>query len=76
MLIAAFIKDCMTAKDGESYDVGRFLWVVGALAFLGLSIYTAINNHAFDPMNFGAGYGGILGGGGAGLGMKAKTEPD
>ncbi|OWK42218.1 amino acid ABC transporter substrate-binding protein [Fimbriiglobus ruber] len=72
----ALIKDCVTGKDGESYDVGRVLWVVGALSFLGLSIYAAFKSHTFDPLSFGTGYGGILGGGGAGIGMKAKTEPD
>jgi hypothetical protein len=74
--IQALIKDCLTGKDGESYDVGRLLWILGVLAFIGLSIYSLCNKGTFDPMNWGTGYGAILGGGGAGIGMKSKTEPD
>lgn len=66
------IKDCITGIDGESFDVGRVLLASGAIVFLALSIY---NHDKFDPMNFGAGFGGILAGGGAGIGMKSKTEP-
>jgi hypothetical protein len=73
--IKSIIKDLATGIDGESYDVGRVLWALGALAFLGMSIYAVIHTGAFDAMGFGAGYGGVLGGGGAALGMKSKTEP-
>ena len=75
-IINQFTKDCVTTKDGESYDVGRVLWVLGAIAFLGLTVYVAISKGVFDTLNFGAGYAGILGGGGAGLALKSKTEPD
>lgn len=66
------IKDCITGIDGESFDVGRVLLASGVIVFLGLSIY---HHEKFDPMDFGAGLGGILVGGGAGIGMKSKTEP-
>jgi hypothetical protein len=69
------IKDISTGVDGVSYDVGRILLIVGAVAFIGLSIYAVIVSGTFDFMNYGVGYGAILGGGGAGIGMKAKTEP-
>ncbi|MCE9562112.1 MAG: amino acid ABC transporter substrate-binding protein [Planctomycetes bacterium] len=75
-MMKQFVKDCLTSKDGESYDIGRFLWVLGVFAFIGLSIYALSRGGAFDPLNWGAGYGAILGGGGAGIGMKSKTEPD
>jgi hypothetical protein len=70
------VSDCLTGKDGESYDVGRVLWIIGVLAFIGLSIYGLYRGGAFDPLNWGTGYGAILGGGGAGIGMKSKTEPE
>ena len=69
------IKDCITGIDGESFDVGRVLLASGAVTFLALSIYHVWHNKTFDPMGFGAGFGGILAGGGAGIGMKSKTEP-
>ncbi|MCE9566381.1 MAG: amino acid ABC transporter substrate-binding protein [Planctomycetes bacterium] len=75
MTIKQFITDCITGIDGESADIGRVLWVLGALAFLGLSVYAVLKSGTFDGMGFGAGYGGVLGGGGAAIGMKAKTEP-
>ncbi|WP_020474575.1 hypothetical protein [Zavarzinella formosa] len=76
MILASFIKDCLTGKDGESFDIGRALWMAGALAFIGLSLYSLYRGGAFDPINWGTGYGAILGGGGAGVAMKSKTEPD
>lgn len=70
------IKDLVTCKDGESYDMGRVLLILGALAFIALSIYAVYRGGAFDPMNWGAGYGVLLGGGQAGIAMKSKTEPE
>jgi hypothetical protein len=69
-------KDCLTGKDGESYDIGRVLWIVGVFTFIGLSFYAVMRSGTFDPLNWGAGYGALLGGGGAGVALKAKTEPD
>jgi hypothetical protein len=72
------LKDLLTGKDGESYDVGRVLWFLCMLAFIGQSIYALVisADHHFDPQAYGLGAGGILAGGGGGIGFKAKTEPD
>lgn len=72
----AVIQDLVTGKDGVSYDVGRVLWIIGVLAFIALSVYGMYRGGAFDALNWGTGYGAILGGGGAGIGMKSKTEPE
>ena len=69
-------KHCLTGIDGETYDVGRILLSIGAFSMIG---YTGLNlyiNHQFDPIGFGAGLGGLIGGAGIGIGAKAKTEPD
>lgn len=71
----SFLRDCLTGIDGESYDIGRVLWVLGILTFIGLSVVAMLKTGTFDPMNWGTGYGAILGGGGAGIGLKSKTEP-
>lgn len=75
-LLSALIKDCATGKDGVSYDVGRILWIVGVLSFIGLSVVSIIKSGTFDAMNWGTGYGSLLVGGGAGVGLKSKTEPE
>ena len=74
--LTALVNDCLTGKDGESYDVGRILWILGVLAFIALSVASILKTGTFDPMNWGAGYGGLLAGGGAGIGLKSKTEPE
>lgn len=74
-LISRFIKDIVTERDGESFDIARFLWVFGTLIFLGLVIYTTILLPAsFSMMNFGIAFGGILAGGGASIKIKESTE--
>ena len=60
-----FFKDIVTGIDGESFDIGRVLWIGGAGAFLFMAVYHVLNHGVFDPMGFGAGYGGVLAGGGA-----------
>ncbi|WP_422930157.1 amino acid ABC transporter substrate-binding protein [Singulisphaera sp. PoT] len=71
----AFLKDLVTGVDGESFDVGRVLWVASVLAFMGLSAYSLYRGGAFDALGWGTGYGAMLGGGGAGIGLKRKAEP-
>lgn len=68
------LKDFLTEKDGESYCPARALLILGALAFIGLAIYNAMQGKLFDPQAYGLGYGGLLAGGGGGILMKGKTE--
>lgn len=69
-------KHLFTGIDNQTYDVGRVLWVMGVIVLLGLSIVSVFLSHEFNAINFGTGFGGILAGGGAGIGLKAKTEPE
>lgn len=74
-LVSRFIKDLVTERDGESFDIARALWALGTLIFLGLVIYTTILIPAsFNMMNFGIAFGGILAGGGAAIKIKETTE--
>ncbi len=75
-LISTFFKHCLTGIDGETYDPARVIFFLGALAFIAYSGYTVWKLGTFDPQSYGLGFGGILGGGGAGIGLKAKTEPE
>lgn len=72
----SLLKDITTAKDGESFDVGRVLLLAIALGFVILAFWDiVILAHAFNPKDYGIGGGSILGGGGAGIGFKKDTEP-
>lgn len=73
--MSSLLKDLLTGIDGESYDIGRVLWFCCGIAFILFTGYDVYHGGHFDPNNFGIGSGAILGGGGAGVGLKAKTEP-
>jgi hypothetical protein len=69
------IKKAFTGKDNETIDLGRCLWAITCLFFCGASIYAIMQGQPFEPVNWGTGAAAVLGGGGAAIGFKAKTEP-
>ena len=69
------IRDLFTGIDGQSYDLGRVLLAGGALVMIGAGVVGVYHTHALDFVAFGAGFGGLLTGGGALLLMKRQTEP-
>lgn len=70
------LKDILTGINGETYDLGRLLWAVGVLTYIGLAIYALIKGQLWQPESYGIGLGAVLAGGGAGIGLKKATEPD
>lgn len=64
-----------SGRDNQTVDVARVLWVLGVLSFVAFAGWHVWQNHQFDPLNYGGGLGGLLAGGGAGVGLKSKTEP-
>lgn len=52
----------------------RVVWMLGALVFLGLAIYGALQEKKFDLLDFGTGFGALMGGSGASLYFKTKGE--
>ena len=74
-IILKFINDILTGIDGESYDVGRLLWVLAFVIGMGLEIYSVITGTKFDLQAYGVGVGALLLTGGAALGLKSGTEP-
>jgi len=71
-----FIKTMLTGIDNETGDVGRVVLLILGVGLVVLAAFdVAIRGHAFDAIGFGAASGALLGGGGAGIGMKAHTEP-
>ncbi len=71
-----FIKDLLTGKDNDTYDIGRVSGLMGLLSFLGLEIYQVLGKGiAFDMQTFGIAFGVIITALGAALKLKAETEP-
>jgi hypothetical protein len=74
LIMSKFIKDILTGIDGQSYDLGRVLLTLGCLTMIfgaGKIIWTG----SLDFVAFGAGFGGLLVGGGGLLALKRQTEP-
>ena len=69
------LRDLFTGVDGISYDLGRVLLAGGALVMIGAGVVGVVHTHALDFVAFGAGFGGLLTGGGALLMLKRATEP-
>jgi hypothetical protein len=71
-----FVKDMLTLANGEDFDVGRVLWAIAVLVFLGLAIYdTVAHGKPFDAQAFGIGLGSVMAAGGLALKLKHETEP-
>jgi hypothetical protein len=70
-----FLRHIFTGKDNATIDIARVLLASGVLSFIGFAGWHVVGNHAFDPMAYGTGFGALLGGGCAGIGLKGKTEP-
>ena len=71
-----FLRQLFSGKDNKTPDLGRLLWAVSVLSFIGYAGIHVVHNHTFDPQAYGLGIGAALAGGGIGLGQKAKTEPE
>lgn len=69
------VKHCATGIDGETYDVMRIGLMLGIIALIVFTGYHLLVNKQFDPSGLGISLGSLLGGSGAGIGLKAKTEP-
>lgn len=73
--VSVIFKHCFTEMDNETYDLGRIMWGMGGVVFFGLSIFAVVAQHqAFSPMDWGAGLGGVIAGGGAGIAIKSREK--
>ncbi len=73
--VRTFVVHMLTGADNKTFDVSRFLLLASGLTFLGIAVYHVIATKTWDAVSFGAGAGGLLGGGAAGVRIKASTEP-
>ncbi len=69
------LRHMFTGKDNETIDIARVLLASGVVSFIAFAGWHVVGNHQFDPLAYGGGFGALLAGGGAGIGLKSKTEP-
>ena len=71
-----FFKDILTGKDNSTYDMGRVLWVQGAISYCAIAFVAVYRDQHWDPIAFGTGFAAILAAGGAAMKFKETTEPN
>lgn len=70
-----FFTKLFSGADNATVDLGRILWAKMSFVYCGASVYAIAQGQAFSPEMWGIGAGTVLAAGGAGLALKAKTEP-
>jgi len=75
MSIKDMLLKTFTGKDNQTLDIGRILWAVSVLSFLGMGFFAIYKGQVTDFIAFGTGCAAVLAAGGAALGFKSKTEP-
>lgn len=70
------LRTISTEDDANQvYDPVRIIAICGAVMFFGLTVWTVcIQGHEFRYLEFGGGFGALLGALGAALYMKAKGD--
>ena len=74
--LARHLVHMLSGKDNTTVDVSRVSMLLLVLGFIGLAAWDLYHGGKWDPQSYGIAAGALLAGGGAGIGMKAKTEPD
>lgn len=70
------VKDILTDDRGD-YVPDKLLFVAAGLAFIGYAGWDLIAlHHAFDPVKYGMGSAGVLGGGGVGSLAMSHMKPN
>lgn len=75
-IIKQIVHDCLTGKDGQTFDPARIYGAMAVNVFLGNSVYAIYHGQAWNPVDFGTGFGLLLAAFGAAVAMKSKTEPE
>lgn len=70
------IRDLFSGQDNYSLDIGRILWAMGVIVFLGMTIFDVLINRKFDYITWGTGFAAVLAAGGVALRIKETTEPN
>lgn len=71
----AILKQLLTGKDNQTYDLGRVSWLVGMVAVLLLAAYEVMHS-TVSLRELAESLGIVSAAGGASVAMKQKAEPD
>ena len=72
--IPKLVKDCLTGPDGQTYDIARVMFAMGAAVFfaaVGNDIW--VNHLHFDPMTYAGGFTALTAGSAAASAVKQAT---
>jgi hypothetical protein len=68
------LKQLLTGKDNETYDIGRVTWLISIAVVIALAFYQVMHN-AVSIRELAESLGIVSAAGGASVAMKGKTEP-
>ena len=68
-----WLKDVLTERDGNTYELSAVLAAFTVVAFVGMSIWKMWQTKQFDPISYGTGASAIIGGGGLSRLFKGKV---
>jgi hypothetical protein len=69
------IKQLLTGKDNNTYDLGRVTWLISLVAVIALALYET-THVTVSIRELAESLGIVSAAGGASVAMKSKTEPD
>jgi hypothetical protein len=69
------VKNILTGRDNETFDIARVMWGFSVLVFLGITVASFIRGDSWHPYETAQGIAWILFGGGASVAVKGNTEP-
>jgi hypothetical protein len=70
------IKQLLTGKDNQTYDIARVAWAISILAVLSVAGYQVIMNGAVSLRELAESLGIVSGAGGASVWAKKDSEPN
>jgi hypothetical protein len=68
------LKQLLTGKDNQTYDIGRVTWLLGTMAVIALAGYEVMRDN-INLRELAEALGIVSGAGGAATMMKKDTEP-
>ena len=54
------LKDILTERDGETFELSAILAAFTVLAFVAMSVWKMYQTHQFDPISYGTGASAII----------------
>jgi hypothetical protein len=72
--VSDILKQLLTGKDCQTYDIGRVTWLISLLAVIALAFYEVMHS-TISIRELAESLGIVSAAGGASVAMKGKTEP-